>query len=234
MSTRHDDDIAPRNPIHGLYAITPDETDTSKLLRAVSDALEGGARLVQYRNKSARAALAHDQALALREIVRNAGAAFIVNDDLELALAVLSDGVHLGRDDMPGHTLVGLDDLRKRAARTRGAEPDGHRFIIGISCYNDIELARSASEAGADYVAFGSMFPSSTKPAAMRAPLSLIAEARRRFTLPVVAIGGITVENAPQLIEAGVNAVAVISALFDAKNVVMRARQFTSLFDKHV
>lgn len=209
--------------IRGVYAITRDESATAKLISEVSEALMGGVRLVQYRNKSASKELAREQASALRELTKYAGAALIVNDDVDLAFAVSADGVHLGRDD--GKTLNDLSELRRHAPG---------QFLIGLSCYNELALAKNASVAGADYIAFGSFFPSRTKPDAIRADATLIREAKRDFSLPVVAIGGITVENAPQLLAAGADSVAVISSLFDADDIVKRARLFSSLFSENV
>ncbi len=209
--------------IRGVYAITRDESVTAKLISEVSEALTGGVRLVQYRNKSASKELAREQAFALRELTKSAGAALIVNDDVDLAFAVSADGVHLGRDD--GKTPNDLSELRRHS---RG------QFLIGLSCYNKLALAKKAAVAGADYIAFGSFFPSLTKPDAVRADATLIREAKRDFSLPVVAIGGITVENAPQLLAAGADSVAVISSLFDADDIVKRARLFSSLFSENV
>lgn len=202
----------------GLYAITPDELDTGELARKVSMALAGGARMVQYRNKSADAMLRREQGAALLALCRAAGVPLIVNDDVDLAESLGADGLHLGRED-----------LSIAAARTRLGE---HR-LLGASCYDRLDLAVNARSAGADYVAFGSAFPSTTKPGATPAPLSLLREARARVACPIVAIGGITRENAHAVIEAGADAVAVISALFDAPDVARRAREFANLFGAH-
>lgn len=201
--------------LRGLYAITPDEFDTGELVRKVRQALAGGARMVQYRNKLADAMLRRKQLAALLALCRASGVALIVNDDADLAVSLGADGLHLGREDL---------DIA--AARTRL----GRGKLLGASCYDRLDLAVRASSAGADYVAFGSIFPSATKPGATRAPLSLLREARARLTCPIVAIGGITIENARAVIEAGADAVAVISALFDAPDVGHRAREFASLF----
>ena len=198
----------------GLYAVTPDEPDTKRLAALVAQAAAGGARLVQYRNKTASAALRAEQGQALLEVCRRANVALIINDDLELAERIGADGVHLGRED---------GDLARARARLPGA-------LLGASCYSDIARARAAKRLGADYVAFGSFFASTTKPGATRAPLAIIAEARRAVGLPVVAIGGITLENTPSLLAAGVDAVAVISALFGAPDVRAAAAQFAALF----
>jgi thiamine-phosphate pyrophosphorylase len=199
----------------GLYALTPDVADTGELAGLVAAAIRGGAAAVQYRNKAAPAGLRREQAEALLGLCRRAGAPLIVNDDLELAMAIEADGVHLGREDGD------LGEARQRL---------GPRRLLGASCYNRLELARTAIATGADYVAFGSAFASPTKPGAVRAPLDLYREARRTFAVPIVAIGGITVGNAAALIAAGVDALAVITSLFEARDVEARAREFRNLF----
>ena len=198
----------------GLYAITPDEPRTGILIVKVGQALSGGASVVQYRNKTAGSELRREQAHALVALCRAAGTPLIVNDDIELALALDADGVHLGADD---------GDLAEARARL----PRGK--LLGASCYDRIESARAAVQAGVDYVAFGSVFDSGTKPDAVRAPLAIFADARRSIALPLVAIGGITLENAAQVFAAGADAVAVISAVFDAADVAGRAAGFTRL-----
>ncbi|TMG74753.1 MAG: thiamine phosphate synthase [Betaproteobacteria bacterium] len=201
----------------GLYAVTPDEPDTEVLTHKVRKALAGGAHIVQYRNKSANARLRLEQGAELLALCRTAGVPLIVNDDLDLALAIGADGLHLGRGDTALAT-----------ARTKLGE---HR-LLGASCYDRLELALAACSAGADYVAFGSAFPSATKPGATPAPLGLYREARVLLDSPIVAIGGITPENARTVIEAGADAVAVISALFDAPDIEAAARRFERLFRK--
>ena len=189
------------NRIKGLYAITPDLADTQRLLAQVEQVLRGGASLLQYRNKPASSDLREEQAAALLAICRQYGVPMIVNDHLQLAREIDADGVHLGGDD---------GDIA--AARTLlGAEK-----IIGASCYNRLELAKQAKAQGADYVAFGACFSSGTKPAAVRAPLALFAQARHEVGLPMVAIGGITPENMREVFSAGADSVAMISAIFDA------------------
>jgi thiamine-phosphate pyrophosphorylase len=201
----------------GLYAITPEMPDTDRLMALARAALAGGAAVIQYRSKQASRAMRREQAEGLAELCRAHGAPLIVNDDLELALETGADGVHLGADD---------GDLG--AARLKiGADR-----LLGASCYNRLDLAVSAKEAGADYVAFGSVFASPTKPAAVRAPLALFAKARATVGLPLVAIGGITPENAAEVVAAGADALAVISALFDAPDVSGRAQAFTRLFEQ--
>ncbi|MEK7361481.1 MAG: thiamine phosphate synthase [Pseudomonadota bacterium] len=203
-----------KRKLAGLYAITPDEPRTDILVDKVGQALRGGASALQYRNKSAGRELRLAQGRALAALCRAAGAAFIVNDDLALALELGADGAHLGADDGD------LAEARRRLGQDK---------LLGVSCYDRVELAQAAAQAGADYLAFGSVFSSSTKPGAVRAPLAIFAEARRSFSLPLVAIGGITLQNAPQVFAAGADAVAVISALFDAGDIAERAAGFTRL-----
>jgi thiamine-phosphate pyrophosphorylase len=173
---------------------------------------------VQYRNKLAPRPLRRAQAAEMLRICRAAGAKLIVNDDVWLAVEIGADGAHLGRDDAPGGSLATARDAL------------GSKRILGVSCYNDIALAEEAAAAGADYIAFGSMFPSRTKPRAVHAPLELLGEAKRRFGLPVAAIGGITLDNAPQLIAAGADILAVVSDLFDAMDIKARAEAYQQLF----
>ena len=215
MST---DPIAPDRGvrIYGLYALTPDTEDTDVLLMQVEQALNGGAHVLQYRNKSMNSALRHEQASALLRICRRHGVPFIVNDDLALACSLDADGVHLGRED--GDLSMARSTL-------------GPKKLLGASCYRDIGMAINACEQGADHVAFGSFFASSTKPGAVRASPTLLSDARARLTVPIVAIGGITAENAVELIAAGATSVAVISALFDATDITASARAFGQLFD---
>ena len=215
--------------MRGLYAITPATLDSKRLIEQVSLVIAGGASVVQYRAKQLAKDIAKTQAQALRAVTRATGTTFIINDDSELAMAVGADGVHLGRDD------GGVDAI----ARLRGlctARLPHRPFIIGVSCYNELSRGEAAVAAGADYIAFGSFFASITKPNAVKADIALIRAAKARFTVPIVAIGGITVDNAPPLIAANVDAVAVISSLFDADDIERRAREFTFLFqpESHV
>ena len=199
--------------VSGLYAITPDETDTAELLRKVRLALLGGARVVQYRNKVADVALRLKQAEALRELTREFAVSLIINDDAALAQQVAADGVHLG----------GADGSVAEARAVLGGSK-----LIGVSCYNRLALAHEAVSLGADYVAFGSFFASTVKPDAVAATLDLLRQARRELAVPLVAIGGITVHNGAQLLEAGANALAVISAIFAAPDIQRAARQFSN------
>ncbi|HUW26722.1 MAG TPA: thiamine phosphate synthase [Gallionella sp.] len=203
--------------IRGLYIITPDEQDTAKLLRRVRLALLGGASALQYRNKTADKALQLEQAGALRELTREFAAPFIVNDDVALAVQVDAEGVHLG----------GTDDS---VASARAVLTDGK--IIGVSCYNRLALAHEAVRQGANYVAFGSFFASTVKPQALVATPELLRQARRELHVPIVAIGGITAHNGVQLLEAGADALAVISAVFAAPDIESAAKEFSNLFEQ--
>ena len=196
------------NRLRGLYAVTPDLTDTAALVARVDAALEGGACAIQYRNKTVAAELRFTQAEALARVTAKRGGLYIVNDDASLCAAVGADGVHLGESD--GSVA---------AAR----ELIGPERVIGVSCYDEFGRAEAAVAAGADYVAFGSFHPSSVKPDARRADFALLARAAA-LGVPVVAIGGITAANARELRRAGAHAVAVISAVFDAADVVAAAR----------
>jgi len=201
-------------PVKGLYAVTPDLADTAQLVAKVEIVLATGVRWLQYRNKSADDATRHRQAEVLRDLCWRHDAMLIINDDVALAAALGADGVH-----------VGVDDAAIALARAQL----GPGKIVGASCYDDLARAHAAAAQGADYVAFGSFFPSSVKPGAVRAPLALLPAART-LGLPVVAIGGITLSNAEQLIKAGADAVAVISALFAAPDIATATRHFCQLF----
>ncbi|MBC8007461.1 MAG: thiamine phosphate synthase [Prolixibacteraceae bacterium] len=203
----------------GLYAVTPELTDTAALLGKVDAALRGGTRVIQYRNKSIDESLRRAQAVGIAQLCRNWQALFIVNDSVGLAREIDADGVHLGKEDrniLAARAMLGPDTL------------------IGVSCYNEIGRARAAVSQGADYVAFGSFFPSATKPNALRADTDLLRVAASEIALPVVAIGGITEDNAAGLIAAGADAVAVVKSLFDATDVEAQARRFTRLFQMHI
>lgn len=201
--------------LRGLYAITPETGDLARLLRLVEAALEGGARLVQYRAKLLAPRERVRQAMALADLCRQRAIPFIVNDSVELAAEVGSDGVHLGRDD---------GDPREARRRLP-------RAILGVSCYGDPALAAAAAQAGADYAAIGSVFASPTKPRAARPELRVLAEAKRLSSLPVAAIGGITPGNAAQAVEAGADMLAVVSSLFDAPDVRAAARALSRPFE---
>ena len=189
--------------LRGLYAITPDGVDPAK----VRLALEGGIALLQYRNKQRD----RDHGAAIVEMAKAYGVPVIVNDDIDLALELGAQGAHLGRDD---------GDLKAARQKLGGR-------LLGASCYNDVRLARAAVAEGADYVAFGSVFASPTKPGAVRAPLSLFGES---LGVPLCAIGGITLQNAREVIKAGADLLAVISDLFEATDIRARAAEYGTLF----
>ncbi len=201
--------------ISGLYAVTPDEADTDLLFTKVAAALQGGIRLLQYRNKRADHKLQTQQARAILPLCRQYQVPLIINDSVKLCLTLDADGVHMGADD------GNLAEVRAKLGQAK---------ILGVSCYNRFELALAAQQAGANYVAFGACFASSTKPAAPVAHLSLFDQAQSQLTIPAVAIGGITLANAPQVISAGANAIAVINAIFSATDVKSTTQQFTQLF----
>lgn len=203
--------------VSGLYAITPNELNTAELLRKVRLALLGGARVVQYRNKIADAALRFEQAGALRKLAREFAVPLIINDDVALAVQVDADGVHLGGAD---GSVAGARALL------------GNGRLIGVSCYNRLASTHEAVQQGADYVAFGSFFASTVKPDAVAATPELLRQARRELDVPIVAIGGITAQNGALLIEAGADALAVISAVFSAPDIEGAAREFSNLFEQ--
>ena len=191
--------------LRGLYAITP---EGAGIVDKARQALEGGIALLQYRQKNQTSL---EEARALLALARRHGVPFIVNDDVELALEIGADGVHLGGED---------GDLAAARRKMKAK-------LIGASCYNRLDLAQAALAAGADYIAFGSVFSSPTKPGAVKAPLSLF---ENKLSKPVCAIGGITLQNAPQVIAAGADMVAVISDLFDAPDIARRAAAYRKLF----
>ncbi|HVT32557.1 MAG TPA: thiamine phosphate synthase [Rhodanobacteraceae bacterium] len=196
----------------GLYAIT--DGPRADLLAACEAALDGGAALLQYRDKTRDRKRRLDEASALAALSARYGVPFVVNDDVDLARATRAEGVHLGEGDT---------DVATARARL------GASAIIGVSCYDSLDRARALAAAGADYLALGAFFPSPTKPDARRATPALLREAKA-FGLPLVAIGGITPENGVMLVEAGADYLAVISSVFGAEDVAAAARAFSSLF----
>jgi len=196
----------------GLYAIT--DGPRPDLLAAVKAALRGGVALLQYRDKTADSARRAFEARALRELCARFEIPFIVNDDVELALAAGADGVHLGEDD---------GDIAAARARL------GAGAIIGVSCYDSPARARHLAAAGADYLAFGAFFPSPTKPNARRATPEMLREAKP-LGLPLVAIGGVTPDNARPLIDAGADFLAVISGIFAQADPEAAARRYAAMY----
>jgi thiamine-phosphate pyrophosphorylase len=202
------------NPrLHGLYFVTPG--NAAGRLELVLAALRGGARIIQYRDKSDDTDARRREADAILAECRRADALCLVNDDVELCRAIDADGVHLGEADAV------IEAARARLGTGR---------IIGASCYDDLQRARAAAEAGADYVAFGSVYPSTTKPQARRASLDLLRMARRELAIPICAIGGITPGNAGPVIAAGADMVAVIQGITEAPDPEAAARALQALF----
>jgi len=214
----------PASPVRGLYGITPEWDDIDRLVDGITSAFRGGMQVLQFRRKLASGDRKLAEARRLKDLCDRLGIVYIINDDWRLALDVGATGVHLGRDD---------GDLAPVRAQV------GQGMLIGASCYNELALAESAVREGADHVAFGAVFTSPTKPLAVRAPLSCLTAARDLRLPPngadarrpaVVAIGGITPENAPSVVAAGADALAVISALFETDDIEATARAFSRAF----
>ncbi|MDO9372383.1 MAG: thiamine phosphate synthase [Gammaproteobacteria bacterium] len=204
--------------LRGLYAITGgDALGAERIAQAVTLAIEGGATLIQYRDKSTDVVQREAEVRVLLEICRSYQVPLIINDDVDLARAVGADGVHLGRDD------AGVADARRTL---------GRNAIIGVSCYNLLARARAAEAAGADYVAFGRFFVSRTKPHAVMADLELLRSARAELRIPIVAIGGITHATGARLIEAGADMLAVVEGVFGADDIRGAAHRYAQLFEQ--
>jgi thiamine-phosphate pyrophosphorylase len=199
----------------GLYIVTPDWDDTRQMLQATEEALRGGATLVQYRHKTASSELRREQAECLLALCRSYGVPFIVNDFVDLCLALDADGIHVGGTDAP-------------IAEVRAAV--GADKIVGASCYGDLQLARDAYRAGASYVAFGGFYPSRVKKYEVATQPPIIAQAKAEIPLPVVVIGGMTHDNAVPLVAQGADMVAAISSVYMATDPQMAARRFVELF----
>ncbi|MDN3638377.1 thiamine phosphate synthase [Simiduia curdlanivorans] len=204
-----------RHELTGLYAITP-EGDTKTLLKQCKAALAGGCRLLQYRDKISSPRDQLRRASLLRQLCDDYDGKLFINDNLELAATVTADGVHLGQSDTP------LAQARRLL---------GPKSIIGITCHGSLALAQAANAGGADYLAFGRFFSSNTKPTAIAAELNVLTRARTQFDKPLVAIGGINLDNARQVISAGAHMIAICGALFEQANIEQTARQFCRLFE---
>jgi thiamine-phosphate pyrophosphorylase len=201
---------------HGLYAITRQGPHPpGALVSEVALAVEGGAVAIQYRDKSEDHARRWEEASELKALCCARGVPLIVNDDIELAAAVGTDGVHLGRDDAQLHVA------RERL---------GSEAVIGVSCYASLERAVAAEQSGADYVAFGRFFPSATKPGAPACPISVLEAAADTLSIPVAAIGGINADNGAILVNAGADLLAVIDAVFGRGDVRAAAARIAHLF----
>jgi thiamine-phosphate pyrophosphorylase len=208
--------VALRSLPRGLYAITDSHLiPADKLTGQVAAAIRGGAAVIQYRDKSSSPAQRQQQAAALVSLCHDHGIPLIINDDVELAVAVGAHGVHLGK----------ADSTVRSARKQLGANA-----IIGVSCYNELERAVEAASEGADYVAFGRFFPSQSKPDTVTADPELLRQARQRLGIPVVAIGGITPENGQPLITAGAQLLAAIHGVFGQADVQAAARRYAELF----
>ncbi len=204
--------------VRGLYVIADtSQLGNARLLERVEPAVRGGARIVQYRDKSADAQRRHREAQALRGLCTQYDALFIVNDDPRLAAEIGADGVHIGRAD------ANVQQVRS----VMGAEA-----VVGCSCYDELARAVTAEQEGADYVAFGSFFPSRVKPDAVRPEIDLLQRAKRQLSIPVVAIGGVTLDNARGLVAAGADALAVITGVFAQPDVEAAARALQSLYQQ--
>ena len=201
--------------IKGLYAITPDMADLNTLIQKTQLAIEGGAFMVQYRSKIHDRDVKMQQCAAILRLCREYKIPCIVNDDVDMCRILEADGVHLGEKD------DNIADVRRIL---------GEDAIIGSSCYDQLNRAKQAQNEGASYVAFGAMFETLTKPHAPRATLELLREAKSQIQIPVVAIGGITMNNAHDVIETGIDAIAVINSLFEAKTIKETAETFSKMF----
>ena len=201
--------------ISGPYAITPDLNQTNDLLNKTRQVLEGGVKLVQYRNKSANESLRREQAKLLLSLCREHNALLIINDHLEIAIEIDADGVHVGKNDVPVSAAKNLL---------------GHNKIVGTSCYNQLGLAKQAQKDGADYIAFGAFFSSLTKPNAVSVSISLVNQAQKELSIPIVGIGGIQLTNARTVIQSGCAAIAVCHDLFQAENIKATAEHYVQLF----
>lgn len=203
--------------LHGVYAITDPVLCGDDLIDKVRAAIEGGIRILQYRNKQASPARQHEEAATLSSLCRQHDVLFIINDDVDLASAIDADGVHLGQKDRA------LNEARQHL---------GQNKIIGISCNNRFDYALAAQQEGADYIAFGRFFSSQTKPQAPQAEIELLQRGKKELHVPMVAIGGITPNNGKQLIEAGADMLAVIHGIFGQADVRLAAQQYAELFRK--
>jgi thiamine-phosphate pyrophosphorylase len=206
-----------KSRMQGLYLVTPDWDDTQKLLEITEQALRGGAALVQYRHKSASLALRREQAELLLELCHIYERPFVVNDYVDLCIAIGADGVHVG----------GTDTSVAQVRAILG--PDK---IVGASCYGDLQLARDAHQDGASYIAFGGFYPSRVKKYPVTTSFDIIAKSKIEIPLPSIVIGGMTCDNAAPLVAAGANMVAAISSIYTATDPMLAAQGFSALYDQ--
>jgi len=203
--------------LSGLYLVTPDWDDTAKMLDCSEQALRSGATILQYRHKTADATLRLEQARALQALCRRHGCLFIINDHVDLCLELDADGIHVGGTDAyvaTVRTAVGPDK------------------IVGASCYGDLELAHRSHREGASYVAFGGFYPSRIKKYPVTTPVEIVSQSKQEIALPVVVIGGMTIDNCQPLIAAGADMVAAISSVYMTENPELASREFGRLFVK--
>jgi thiamine-phosphate pyrophosphorylase len=199
----------------GLYLVTPDWDDTEALVKATESALSAGVGVLQYRHKTATGELRLEQASALLTLCRQHDVPFIINDHIDLCIALDADGIHVGGTDASVavvRTLIGKDK------------------ILGASCYGDFALAEQAQIAGASYVAFGGFYPSRVKKYEVSTPASIVSKAKSQLTLPVCVIGGMTPENAKPLVKEGADMVAAISGVYSAEDISTAVKKFAALF----
>ena len=202
--------------IRGLYAITPDQEDNDYLISQVRQAIEGGVKLVQYRSKTLKPNQKKIQATAIKELCDALEVRLIINDDIELSKHLDAFGVHLGKDD------DNIDDARKLLG------PDK---CIGVSCYNSLTRVKVAYDKHADYIALGAFFPTNTKPNAPRVTLEILRQVKNIGNIPLVAIGGISLENLDMLKDEQINSVALVSSLFNSDNIEVTAKQFCTILE---
>ena len=200
--------------IRGLYAITPDCDDTPLLIGNVVKALEAGISVLQYRNKGASQQLKTQQASLMKKLCQQHDVPFIINDDVNLCHTLDADGVHLGKDDS------NLDEVRDIL---------GSDKIIGISCYNDGERVQTMLSKSCNYIALGACFPSSTKPNAPHASSEFIKQIMTQANKPVVAIGGINLDNCRSVLNCGVNAIAVVNEIFSSRDITQTVKTFNEI-----
>lgn len=201
--------------LKGLYLVTPDWDDTDKLVAASDAGLRGGAAILQYRHKTADAALRREQAAALLALCRRHGKPFVINDYPELCVELGADGVHVGGTD------AAVAEVRALVGPDR---------IVGASCYGSLDLARAARDAGASYVAYGGFYPSRVKKYEVTTPQDIVAQSRREIGLPSVVIGGMSGTNCGVLIAQGADMVAVISSVYFTEDPEAAARELAALF----
>lgn len=201
--------------MRGFYLVTPNWTDTERLLAATESALRGGAAMVQYRYKDSGQALRLEQATALLALCRRYRRPLVINDHIDLCMRIDADGVHLGAQD---------------AALAQARLALGEDKIVGASCYGDLALARAAQTAGASYAAFGGFYPSPVKKYDFVTSPTVLETARRELTLPLVVIGGMTPENAAPLVARGADMVAAITSVYGSLDPEAAARRMAALF----